>query len=38
MAREAYINPRVIDLLEKGTVVELRGQPDKALLKLLGGD
>ena len=38
VAREAYINPRVIDLFEQGTVVELRGQPDKALLKLLGGD
>lgn len=38
VAREAYINPRVIDLFEQGKVVELRGQPDQALLKLLGGD
>lgn len=38
VARESYIDPLVIDLFEKGQVVELRGQPDKALLTLLGGD
>ncbi|NLT26980.1 MAG: DNA topoisomerase IB [Microbacteriaceae bacterium] len=38
VARESYIDPRIIELFEQGCVVELRGQPDRALLRLLGGD
>lgn len=35
VARDSYINPRVIDLFEKGKVMSLKGSPDSALLKLL---
>ncbi|MGD6979296.1 MULTISPECIES: DNA topoisomerase IB [Citricoccus] len=39
VARESYIDPRVLDLFEKGRVMDLRRQPDRALLALLtGGD
>lgn len=37
VAREAYIDPRVIDLFEKGKVMSLRGGADSSLLKLLSG-
>lgn len=35
VARDSYVNPRVIDLFEKGIVMSLKGFPDNALLKLL---
>ncbi|MFC7403371.1 DNA topoisomerase IB [Citricoccus sp. GCM10030269] len=35
VAREAYVDPRVIDLFEKGRVMRLNQQPDRALLALL---
>jgi DNA topoisomerase-1 len=37
VARESYIDPRVLDLFEKGRVMDLRRQPDRALLALLTG-
>ncbi|MDI3330815.1 MAG: DNA topoisomerase IB [Micrococcus sp.] len=37
VARESYIDPRVIDLFEKGRVMDLKRQPDRALLALLTG-
>ena len=38
VARDSYIDPRIIELFEKGRVMSLRGQPDRALLRLLGGE
>jgi DNA topoisomerase I len=38
VARESYIDPRVLDLFEKGRVMDLKRQPDRALLALLSGD
>ncbi|HEY4614566.1 MAG TPA: DNA topoisomerase IB [Citricoccus sp.] len=35
VARESYIDPRVLDLFEKGRVMDLTRQPDRALLTLL---
>lgn len=35
VARESYIDPRVLDLFEKGRVMDLKRQPDRALLALL---
>jgi DNA topoisomerase-1 len=37
VARESYIDPRVLDLFEKGRVMDLTRQPDRALLALLTG-
>jgi DNA topoisomerase I len=37
VARESYIDPRVLDLFEQGRVMDLRRQPDRALLALLTG-
>ncbi len=37
VARESYIDPRVLDLFEQGRVMDLRHQPDRALLALLTG-
>lgn len=37
VARESYIDPRVVDLFEKGRVLDLKRQPDRALLALLTG-
>jgi DNA topoisomerase-1 len=38
VARESYIDPRVLDLFEKGRVMDLKRQPDRALLALLTSD
>ncbi|MEW1981343.1 DNA topoisomerase IB [Citricoccus sp. NPDC079358] len=39
VARESYVDPRVVDLFERGRVMDLDRQPDRALLRLLtGGD
>ncbi|WP_313815240.1 DNA topoisomerase IB [Citricoccus sp.] len=39
VARESYVDPRVVDLFERGRVMDLDRQPDRALLQLLtGGD
>ncbi|QCU77238.1 DNA topoisomerase IB [Citricoccus sp. SGAir0253] len=35
VARDSYVDPRVVDLFEKGRVMSLRGQPDRALLALM---
>lgn len=35
VARDSYVNPRVIDLFERGLVADTRRQPDSAVLKLL---
>jgi DNA topoisomerase I len=37
VARESYVDPRVIDLFEHGRVMDLTRQPDRALLALLTG-
>lgn len=35
VARDAYINPRVVELFEKGRVADLKRQPDQAVVRLL---
>lgn len=35
VARDAYVNPRVVELFEKGRVADTRRQPDRAVLALL---
>ncbi|MBV1780817.1 DNA topoisomerase IB [Paeniglutamicibacter sp. ABSL32-1] len=35
IARDSYVDPRVIDLFEQGKVADLRRQPDRAVLALL---
>lgn len=35
VARDAYVDPRVVELFDSGRVMDLRGQPDRALLRLL---
>ncbi|GAA5226417.1 DNA topoisomerase IB [Paeniglutamicibacter antarcticus] len=35
VARDSYVNPRVIDLFERGVVANLSRQPDKSVLSLL---
>lgn len=37
VARESYVDPRVVDLFERGRVMDLERQPDRALLHLLTG-
>ncbi|MGM7671218.1 DNA topoisomerase IB [Microbacterium sp. A93] len=37
VARESYVDPRVVDLFEKGRVMSLTGQPDRSLIRLLSG-
>lgn len=37
VARDSYIDPRVIERFERGEVMARRGQPDRALLRLLDG-
>lgn len=37
VARESYVDPRVVDLFERGRVMNLDRQPDRALLQLLTG-